>query len=244
MEKIRYEKLDGIRGIALLNMVAYHAIWDLVYMYHFDWGWYQSRGGYIWQQGICWTFIFLSGFCLRLGKHPLKRGIVISAGGVVITVATLLVMPENRVVFGVLTLIGSCMLIVAALDKWLRKLPSVFSLAVSTILFFITRNVNIGCLGFEKIKLLKLPKVLYANLFTTYLGFPKNSFFSTDYFSLFPWIFLFMSGYFLSGCFIGKRIMNCMRKSLFLPIEWIGKHSFVIYLLHQPVLYIGMEFFM
>ena len=244
MEKIRYEKLDGIRGIALLNMIAYHAIWDLVYIYHFNWGWYQSRGGYIWQQGICWTFIFLSGFCLRLGKHSFKRGIVISAGGMVITVVTLLVMPENRVVFGVLTLIGSCMLIVAAFDRWLQRFPAVLGLAFSMILFFLTRNVNTGCLGFERIELLKLPKVLYANLFTTYLGFPKSGFFSTDYFSLFPWLFLFMSGYFLSGRLIGNRIMSCMCKSLFVPIEWLGKHSFEIYMLHQPILYIGMELFM
>ena len=33
----RYEKLDGIRGIALLNMIAYHAVWDLVYLYQVDW---------------------------------------------------------------------------------------------------------------------------------------------------------------------------------------------------------------
>ena len=63
MKKIRYRKLDAIRGIALINMIAYHAIWDLVYLYGFQWDWYQSEIGYIWQQGICWTFIFLSGFC-------------------------------------------------------------------------------------------------------------------------------------------------------------------------------------
>ena len=73
--KKRYEKLDDIRGIALLNMIAYHAAWDLVYIYGTDWGWYRSEGAYVWQQGICWTFIFLSGFCWSLGSHVWKREI-------------------------------------------------------------------------------------------------------------------------------------------------------------------------
>ncbi len=67
--KKRYGKLDGIRGIALLNMIAYHMTWDLVYIYQVDWGWYRSQGAYLWQQGICWTFIFLSGFSRRRSYH-------------------------------------------------------------------------------------------------------------------------------------------------------------------------------
>ena len=77
MKTSRYCKLDAVRGIALLNMIAYHAIWDLVYLYNFKWDWYRSERGYIWQQGICWTFIFLSGFCLPLGKRPVKRGVTV-----------------------------------------------------------------------------------------------------------------------------------------------------------------------
>ena len=85
MKKIRYRKLDAIRGIALINMIAYHAIWDLVYLYGFQWDWYQSEIGYIWQQGICWTFIFLSGFCCSLGSNPIKRGLTVFLAGAVIT---------------------------------------------------------------------------------------------------------------------------------------------------------------
>ena len=102
-KKKRYEKLDGVRGIALLHMIAYHMIWDLVYIYQLDWNWYQSKGAYVWQQGICWTFIFLSGFCWSLGSRARRRGIIVFLGGAVITLVTLAVMPQSRVVFGVLT---------------------------------------------------------------------------------------------------------------------------------------------
>lgn len=241
MNKKRYEKLDGIRGFALLNMIVYHTVWDLVYLYQFPWDWYRSEGAYAWQQGICWTFIFLSGFCWALGKHTWKRGITVFLCGAVITLATLLVMPQNRVVFGVLTLTGSCMLLMNLLDRQLQKLPSLAGLCGSILLFLLTRNVNDGYLGFERMNLLKLPEALYENLFTTYLGFMEQDFHSTDYFSLIPWLFLFLSGYFMFRFLKGKRVMEYLRGSLLLPVEWLGRHSLVIYMLHQPLIYLGLE---
>ncbi|MDE7479614.1 MAG: DUF1624 domain-containing protein, partial [Lachnospiraceae bacterium] len=236
-DKKRYEKLDGIRGIALLNMITYHTIWDLVYMYEVDWNWYKSDSAYIWQQGICWTFIFLSGFCWPLGSHALKRGITVFLGGAIITFLTLIAMPQNRVVFGVLTLTGSCMLLMNVLDKLLCKLPAIAGMIVSAFLFFLTRNINEGYLGFEKWNLIRIPTILYRNIFTTYLGFTQESFYSTDYFSLIPWIFLFMTGYFTFRYFSKKKVMLYFEKSLLRPVEWLGKHSFEIYMIHQPIIY-------
>lgn len=241
MKKARYRKLDGIRGIAILNMIAFHAIWDLVYIYGFQWEWYQSKGGYIWQQGICWTFIFLSGFCLSLGKHPIKRGLMVFLGGAIITIVTLVFMPENRVVFGVLTLIGSCMVIVGMLDQLLKKMIPTLGLLLSILLFAVTRNVNEGWLGFEAFRWHKLPKSFYANIVTAYFAFPERDFYSTDYFSIIPWLFLFLSGYFLFQLLNKKEVLNVLEKSIFMPVEWIGEHSFIIYMLHQPIIYLILE---
>lgn len=220
MNKMRYEKLDGIRGMALLHMVAYHTIWDLVYLYELDWNWYKEKGAYIWQQGICWTFIFLSGFCWSLGSRTCKRGIIVFLGGVIITLVTVAVMPQNRVVFGVLTLIGSCMLLMQIFDQWLRRLPAALGVMVSFLLFFLTRNINEGWFGFEQWDIIQLPTALYCNLFMTYLGFTQSDFYSTDYFSLFPWAFLFLAGYF-SYRFVSKtKGMQFLEK---VPcIQWSG----------------------
>ena len=98
-QKQRYFALDRIRAIALLNMIAYHTIWDLVYLFGFGWKWFQSDVAYIWQQAICWTFIFLSGFCQSLGNETLKRGLQISFVGLLISVVTNIVIPQSRVLF-------------------------------------------------------------------------------------------------------------------------------------------------
>lgn len=241
MKMSRYCKLDAVRGIALLNMIAYHAIWDLVYLYNFKWDWYWSEPGYIWQQGICWTFIFLSGFCLPLGKRPVKRGVTVFLGGAVITAVTLVFMPQNRVVFGVLTLIGSCMILAGVLDGWLKRLHPVFGMAICFLLFCATRDINDGWLGFEAFHLCEVPRGLYANIVTAYFGFPENSFYSTDYFSLFPWLFLFLTGYFLFRHLEKRELLGIFEKGIFPPVEWLGRHSFEIYLLHQPIIYLVFE---
>lgn len=157
MKSRRYFALDGIRGLALLNMIAYHAVWDLVYLFNFHLQWYQSEGAYIWQQCICWTFIFLSGFCEPLGKEKLKRGITVFSLGFLIVAATLITMPQNRVRFGVLTLIGSCMLLMVPLEKFLQKFKSEYGLIFSIALFLLTKNINHGYLGFGSLNILPLP---------------------------------------------------------------------------------------
>ncbi len=240
-DRKRFARLDGIRGIALLNMIAYHTIWDFVYLYQMDWNWYKSEGAYVWQQGICWTFIFLSGFCWSLGSRTWKRGIIVFLGGAIITFATLIAMPQNRVLFGVLTLTGSCMLLMNGMDRWLCKLPPIVGMAVSGILFFLMRNVNEGYMGFEKWNLARIPGAFYHNLFTAYLGFPQKGFYSTDYFPILPWIFLFMAGYFTFRYLNGKKRMRFLEKSVLWPVEWLGKHSFEIYMVHQPVIYAILE---
>ena len=103
----RYHLLDSLRGLTLISMILYHGTWDLVYLYGVDWQWYHGTLAYAWQQSICWTFILLSGFCWNMVRHHLMRGLMVFGGGAIITLVTLIAMPENRVVFGVLTLLGS-----------------------------------------------------------------------------------------------------------------------------------------
>ena len=84
MAKVRYAGLDTLRGVTLVSMMAYHACWDLVYIFGMDWDWYGSFGAYLWQQSICWTFILLSGYCVQLGRHRLRRGLMAFGGGALV----------------------------------------------------------------------------------------------------------------------------------------------------------------
>lgn len=237
MEQKRFLLLDMIRGIALISMIGYHLAWDLVYLFDINWKWYQSEQAYLWQQSICWTFILLSGFSFPLGHHKWKRGLTVFMAGAVISVITCICMPENRVLFGVLTLIGSCAILMAIAQPLFEKIPSVIGLGISAFLFLLFRNINVGYLGFEDLIVYRLPWNFEKNLLTAYLGMPGEDFFSTDYFSLLPWCFLYLAGYFL------YRICEKHKWTVFLshgnvrPLCWIGRHTLPIYMLHQPCIY-------
>ena len=236
--KQRLHLLDALRGFTLVNMIAFHGLWNLVYLFGIKADWYRGTPGYLWQQWICWTFITLSGFCWSFSRNHLKRGLMVFGGGALVTAVTCLVMPESRIVFGVLTCIGSCMLLMIPVEKLLKKVPAGAGLAVSFGLFILLRNVNDGSLGFEALVICSLPEALYRNLLTAYLGFPHHGFFSTDYFPLLPWFFLFVAGYFLFR-FLDARGLN---EKLFargqIPVlNRMGRHSLIVYLLHQPILY-------
>ena len=233
----RLAGLDTIRGITLLSMMLYHTCWDLVFLFGKKIPGYSGLGGYIWQQSICWTFILLSGFCWSLGHHRLKRGLIVFGSGILITFVTLLVMPESRVIFGVLTLIGSCMLLMLPMEKLLLKVRTEIGLTGSFLLFLLFRNVNTGYLGFGNWNILKLPDGFHENLFTTYLGFPQRGFFSTDYFSLLPWFFLFLTGFYLYQLVQKNHMMEKLFSWRVPGFDVIGRHSLLIYLLHQPAVF-------
>lgn len=111
----RYALLDELRGLDLVSMMLYHACWDLVFLFDVNMRWYAGTPGRLWQQTICWVFILLSGFCAPFGRYMLRRGTVVFGAGAVVTLATLVFMPEGRVIFGVLTFLGAAMLLTGVL---------------------------------------------------------------------------------------------------------------------------------
>ena len=240
MTRERYHLLDALRGLTLISMIAYHGMYDLVEIYGADVSWFWDTPGRVWQQSVCWTFILLSGFCWNLGKQPLRRGLTVFGGGILVTAVTFLFMPSQRILFGILTFLGSAMLVQIPLSRLLDKLPAWAGLAGSALLFILTRDImqDSGDLGFspgcgagES-----LPRIsAYVS------GFPEPGFWSGDYFSFFPWFFLFLCGYFLYRFLMKgegvRRALSCRIRGL----EWLGRHSLIIYLLHQPAVMAALE---
>lgn len=238
---MRYHILDNIRGINLVSMIVYHLIWDIVYLFDRQLGWYESRGGYIWQQSICWTFILLSGFCWSMGKNRFKRGLEISLAGLGISVVTIVFMPENRIVFGILTLMGSCTLLLIPLEHLLKRINTFLGMLLSMTLFILLKPINDGYIGIGIHRLIELPQSLFRGNFMTYIGFMKPDFYSTDYFPLIPWFFLFLVGYFLYQLVNEKDYLQVLQGKEYKPLAFIGRHSLMIYLIHQPLIYLLLK---
>ena len=230
--------IDNIRAIAIISMVVYHTMWDLVYLYGMKADWYRGNMAFLWQQSICWTFILLAGFCSNISKNSIKQGLIVNFWGIVVMVVTQIFMPGNGVWFGVLTLIGNAYLFVGFFKGFLQKIPAWTGLIGSAVCFAVMYPVSNGYLGIFAARLLRMPQWLYHNMFTAYLGFPPREFFSTDYFPIFPWMFLFFCGFYGYSLWLKYRPYALENCDIFIPVlSRLGQFALVVYVLHQPVIY-------
>ena len=133
--------------------------------------------------------------------------------------------------------LGTAALLTVPLRPLLARIPPRLGLILSFSLFLLARDVNHGYLGFAWVPLLRLPRGWYTNLATAGLGFPAPTFASLDYFALLPWLFLFWTGFYLYRLRPEIPALPDIR----LPgLSVISRHSLLLYLLHQPVLYAAL----
>ncbi len=235
----RYGLLDTVRGIAVVSMVLYHFCYDLVYMFSVSIAWFNSGLGFLWQQSICWTFIFLAGMCWNLGKNHLKKGIILTFWGLVITGVTLFIMPEAPIIFGVLSFLGIAILCQILTEKLLRRFgwSDTKVLIVSFIVFILLLSLDsLEIMLGEGIKEVINSNVAFGVL-GVFGGLPPEDFVSVDYFPFFPWYFLFLAG----CCFYRSMKDNCIFQQYLSytckPLAFLGRHALLLYLAHQPVIY-------
>ena len=223
----RFGLIDTLRGFWLLNMIAFHLCYDIFVIYGYDSIWYAHTGVVIWERFICVSFILLSGISLHFSKHPFRRGIIINLAGFLIT--------SQVVWFGVLNLIGTAMIITAALRFLLDRINPYLGAAMSLLTFAVFYGVPHRYIGFFGWKIWTVPAFFYRFKYAAFLGFPSDGFHSSDYFPLIAWICIFVLGYYLWSIVQRLHKEEWFRKG-FAPLSFLGRHSLLIYLLHQPVL--------
>lgn len=232
---VRYHLIDALRGFALVNMVLFHLMYDIFNIFSAETGWNSEPLTIIWERFICCSFIIVSGVSFNFSHHPFRRGIILNACGFLITIVTVLAIPSQAVWFGILNFLGCAMMIAYPLKAYLENIKPVVGAILNLLLFAFLYGVPEGYVGFFGVELFKLPEFLYGAKALAFIGFPSADFHSTDYFPIIPWIFLF-----LSGCFAWRVIKNCNADSFFkrkVPFfDFIGRHTLIIYLLHQPII--------
>ena len=229
--------LDELRGLLIINVVLYHTLYDLVYLFGVDIGWFRTAGAYWWQQWMSGSLIFLAGISCLLTRSNLRRGVKTFALGMALTLVTRLVMPGQLIVFGILHFMGSAMLLYALLQPLLDKIPYRVGLAVCLALFVLTKNIYYGRVGIPFVAELTLPEWFYSTGFLFPFGLPGPGFVSSDYFPLIPWLFLFLAGSFLGRKIPAGQLPGFACRSHVPALGLIGRHTLAIYLVHQPVVY-------
>ncbi len=223
---MRYWQTDALRGVAIAMMVVFHFFYDADYLGILQNSMYQG-GWLIFQRATISLFLLLVGFSLWLSYEKMtdksvasvlnkfgKRTAKIFAGALLVTIGTLIAIPQGFVVFGVLHFIA------------LATLLALPFLRLGYLNLFLGLSLLAASL-FYSLPVLDTPLLLW-------LGFTYPGFQSVDHVPIFPWF-----GLVLIGVFAAKQVK--LRHSdaprRFALLAGMGRNSLVIYLAHQPVLF-------
>jgi len=230
----RFWEIDALRGTAVVAMVLYHFSYDLAYFGLFDVGFFRSGLGLNTGRLIGGSFIFLAGLSLTLSygratasrplggklfRKYLLRGLRIFSYGLAITLLTWILLPNEMIVFGILHLIGAS--IILAYPFLNLKLPNV-ALGVACIAIgFLLRGLDVD-----------IPWLVWLGTDPT--------FFMLDYWPIFPWFGVMLLGVAAGNVLYGDRRKQAApptsRPQTIRPLAFLGRHSLVVYLVHQPIL--------
>lgn len=248
MSKRRFSEIDIVRGIAVVGMVIYHVLFDLSSLGLVDLK-ISHTAFELFAGGTAGTFFTIVGISMYIsfsrarsqgsdnydlaGKY-LVRGVKLFAWGLGITLVSYLLYPDFVVLFGVLHFIGVSVVLsylFLELTFGLRKRFFLSVVFVVTILLFVLSGT------------VRAPQVNHP--FLIWLGIVPQGFQSLDYFPLVPWF-----GFIVGGLAIGELFYTGGRRSYDhwtfknRPLEFLGRYSLIIYLAHQPLIYLAIFLFL
>ena len=230
----RLWEVDAVRGIAIILMISYHFIFDLSYFGAYS-GYMLSTPWQLFARSIGTTFIFVLGVSLSLRYNHLEprldqkqlflkfllRGAAIFGWGMVVTVVTYFLLRHGFVIFGILHLLGLATILAFPFlrSRWASLVAGILVIGVGVY----------------------IARVLLTSPWLLWLGVRQLGRYMVDYYPLFPWFGIALLGVFAgltlySG---GTRRFNLPDLSQKAPVRgltFLGRHSLLIYLIHQPIL--------
>lgn len=217
-------------------MVFYHAMFTMGFMFGLPTAQKMFMFFSFISPAFAFVFIMMCGISSTLSRSNFKRSIPILGAALVVTLVSVFMTPNAPIHFGILHLLGVCVLFYSLTEKLFGKFPPVLGIVLCVILFSLTYNVQFGYLGFDGIFKINLPSSLYSTNIFSFLGFVKEGTSYSDYFPLLPWFFAFLSGTF-TGRIMKGRYPAFMYKQRVPFFTLLGTNAFVIYVIHQPIIY-------
>ncbi|HOM01506.1 MAG TPA: heparan-alpha-glucosaminide N-acetyltransferase [Acetivibrio sp.] len=212
----RIWEIDILRGTLVIMMVILHILFDLEFVYNFPIG-YGTGFIDIIRIIVATLFIMVSGISTSFSKNSFRRGLVVFSAALLISLVTFIVGRDFFICFGVLHLIGICMMA----SPLLKKIPT-FGLIILSLIVGMTQFI--------------IPYIKISHNYFFMFGLYNDKFISADYYPIFPWAWPFLLGMVLSR-FIYKEKKSILKFSVRdNPVSWLGRHSLLIYLIHQPII--------
>jgi uncharacterized membrane protein len=220
----RIPAIDALRGAAVLAMIAFHFCFDLANDRLVAWDFYHDAFWLHARTGILSSFLLIAGVSLVLADRDnsapgafWQHVGVIAACAALVSLGSYVVFPQSFIWFGVLHAIAVSLILARPLARhpWpALALGAAVILAGNLIAHPAFDNRALGWLGFATVK-------------------PRTE----DYVPLFPW-----AGVLLVGIPLGHALRQASFRPVALAarlpswIAWLGRHSLLTYMVHQPIL--------
>ncbi len=222
----RLQSIDLLRGTAILLMVVYHFCFDLAYFGFADFDFYESPVWISFRTLILGLFLSLVGFSLWLARSKpvnwhkvIRRTALIAANAALISMVTWWQFGDRFIYFGVLHFI-----VVASLLG---------------LLFLRFYRLNL-VLGISLLALTYYQHPWFNPPAWNWIGFMTVKPLTEDYVPLVPWFGVVLLGLFVAQWMGRTGKLSAPNEPAWVgrsrPLLLAGRHSLLIYMLHQPIL--------
>lgn len=222
----RIGALDIARGVAVVAMVVYHSAWDLSELRLIPTAIVGDPGWNVFARAIASSFLLLAGLGLALAhgrvidiRKLLRRVAVVAAAALLVTVATWIAFPDAYVFFGILHAMAASSLLAVPFVRLPAALTALAAIAVGALPLLASPAFDAPRLAF--------------------LGLGTRVPLTNDYVPLVPWLAFVLAGIALGRVTEPTRWLprDEPRLGVAKALAWLGRHSLVIYLAHQPLIY-------
>lgn len=232
MTTVRFDLPDALRGFAVVLMMVFHFCFDLAdfgyarFDFYHDPFWLNAR------IFIVTLFVGVSGVSLMLsGRNGVnwprfwRREAILLGCAILISVASYAMMPQAWIFFGILHFIALAALLAVPFLR-MGKINLLLGMGLIVMGIWVSHP------------LFDMPALQWFGLMT-------HKPVTEDYAPFLPWF-----GVLLVGMFLGKYLLSqpffaypLRQHALFRPLLWLGRHSLLVYMLHQPVFILLLTLF-
>ena len=221
----RLTSLDTARALAVVCMVIFHFTFDLALFGYIDPGTMSQPFWYYFARLIAGSFLFLSGIGLWLAhgqgiRWPSfwKRWAMIAAAAALVTTASIWLVPGGPIWFGIL----HAMAATALIGLLVLRLPWPVTLALAVAIFSAAWGPRFAA---------------FDPLWLVWTGLAESRPVMGDYVPLIPWAAPALAGLAAAKALRIDQWRGTTPSRLTRALTFPGRHSLIIYLIHQPILF-------